>query len=360
MSAASASSSTTASEFLALALELKLHCIVLSQESDIYYRLLSYRLFDHGIAETKNAVETDDAVAGMDVNPFSIFTYTCLAAGNSSGRLVRRPGPEASCLCSLCTAHCGRAIAAGLNALVKRSMAQNKLFSAALVCGSKEALKFCVRLLLGPKPFGRFIIPSAGRSSCRLHTTHLKITSQRRPDVGLPSSSAMGRVSFRLDITATPLPAQHLQGARRRNATSIQAFAATSEGWFRDSRERVLRYPDGVERRIRYPQPSYSAISYPAQGSNSDPDGVYHDPYRSYAEGEDPTRWENFDVASLWDQTSPPRRTDLPQVRLPLQRPTRCHPMLRRDFADSRCTTPCVTFRRPTRRRAHLASFLHS
>ena len=66
--------------------------------------------------------------------------------------------------------------------------------------------------------------------------------------------------------------------------------------------------------RIRYPQPSYPAISYPAQGGG-DTDGVTPDPYRSYAEGEDPTRWENFDVAGLWDQTAPARRADPAQAR---------------------------------------------
>ena len=129
--------------------------------------------------------------------------------------------------------------------------------------------------------------------------------------MGLPSSSALGCVSSRLGKKMTPGAGRSLTTGSRVSASPVLAFAATSEGWFRDARERVLRYPNGVERRIRYPQPSYPAVSYPAQGSNgaSEMDGVHDDPYRSYAEGEDPTRWESFDVASLWDQTSA-RRTD--------------------------------------------------
>ena len=124
--------------------------------------------------------------------------------------------------------------------------------------------------------------------------------------------SRVSSVSTRNAQLSKPAPAWPLRAVAQRTAPLTTAFAATSEGRF-PQRERVLRYPDGVERRIRYPQASYPAISYPAH--TVDTDGVNHDPYRSYAEGEDPTRWENFDVAGLWDQTAPARRADPVQAR---------------------------------------------
>ena len=128
----------------------------------------------------------------------------------------------------------------------------------------------------------------------------------------LPVPSVVSSVSTRNVQLSRAAPAWPLRAVAQRTAPLTTAFAATSEGRF-PQRERVLRYPDGVERRIRYPQASYPAISYPAH--SGDTDGVNHDPYRSYAEGEDPTRWENFDVAGLWGQTAPARRADPAQAR---------------------------------------------
>ena len=121
-----------------------------------------------------------------------------------------------------------------------------------------------------------------------------------------------GRVSTSTETASKAAAVVPINTARQRTAPLTTAFAASSEGRV-PQRERILRYPDGVERRIRYPQASYPAIGCPAQG---DTEGVHHDPYRSYAEGEDPTRWESFDVAGLWDQTAPARRTDPGQASL--------------------------------------------
>ena len=130
----------------------------------------------------------------------------------------------------------------------------------------------------------------------------------------LQRSTVLGSVSSvstrNVQLSRTT-PVWPLHSVAQRTAPLTTAFAATAEGRY-PQRERILRYPDGVERRIRYPQASYPSISYPAP--SGDMDGVSHDPYRSYAEGEDPTRWESFDVAGLWGQTAPARRADPAQA----------------------------------------------
>lgn len=95
--------------------------------------------------------------------------------------------------------------------------------------------------------------------------------------------------------------------ASRGSQLVVNAFAANPESYSGKHRayERLLRYPDGHERRIRYV--GFDEVS---EGSDFRCD----DPYVSFSEGHDPTRWEaeSSDIAGLWNvSTEPPQQQRL-------------------------------------------------